>query len=206
MDETTNQATSIEALRVIAHPARINLYELLRRHGRSTVSELASRSGLAVGSVSYHLGQMFKANLVKEVPSDKDRRQHWWEAVPGGLRWSPADFLQSHSGREISSLAQQAMTERRIRRLVRWQESWTEWDRDWIEAAMGSDSVLQLTPQDLAQMGEELHTVIRRWAERAKEQDAATQSQQEHVFVLINAFPVAEGDVEPVSGGQGKRS
>lgn len=193
MDQTTRPATTIEALRVIAHPVRINLYELLVEHGRSTVSELAARAGLAVGSVSYHLQQMQKAGLAKDSAiRGADKRQHWWEAVPGGLRWSPADFLQSPSGREISSLGQQALAERRLRRLAHWQRTWPEWGEEWADAALGTDVAIALTPQELAEMGAELQEVVRRWAARTGTSSPdSSPADRRNVFVHIDAFPVA---------------
>jgi hypothetical protein len=158
-------------------------------------------------SVSYHLQQMQKAGLAKDSSHrGTDKRQHWWEAVPGGLRWSPADFLESPSGREISSLGQQALAERRIRRLAHWQKTWSEWEAEWVDAALGTDVAISLTAEELTQMGAELQEVIRRWSVRANESTPkSSPSERRNVFVLIDAFPVAsESEIQAAAQEPGQ--
>ncbi|CAM5562426.1 helix-turn-helix domain-containing protein (plasmid) [Streptomyces viridifaciens] len=188
--EVTAPATSIDALRVMAHPARIRLYEFLVHHGASTVSELARRSDLAIGSVSYHLSQLHKAGLVMEAAEEgTDRRQHWWKAVPGGLQWSPADFVDSPSHRRVSSLAQQMFSERRMERLTQWLHTWDQWPKEWLNAVVETDMSLELTPDELEEMAAELQSVVRRWSRRTP---TGADSSRRRVFTMIHAFPMAD--------------
>ncbi|MDI1462214.1 helix-turn-helix domain-containing protein [Catellatospora sp. KI3] len=190
MTSKTSPVTSIDALRTIAHPARIRLYEILLQSGHSTVSQLADRANLAIGSASYHLQQLMRAGFVEEVSGPtQDRREHWWRAIPGGLKWSPADFLGSPSGQEISTSAQRMLTERRVKRLGRWNESWQSWGKEWVEAAVETDAMLNLTPQELSMMVAELTAVIRRWAATGAEPNDDSGSRSP-VFAFLSAFPV----------------
>ncbi|MGW7291737.1 ArsR/SmtB family transcription factor [Streptomyces xiamenensis] len=194
-DSSTSPATSIDTLRVMAHPGRIRLYELLVHHGRSRVSDLASRSGLAVGSVSYHLSQLHRAGLVREsADAGADKRQHWWEAVPGGFHWSPGDFLSSPAERKVSALALQVFNERRIQYLMHWQETWDQWPRPWIDAAVQTDAVLNLTPEEMQAMESELNALVRRWAEHAAA--SPDQAGRRRVFTMTHAFPLPDDNPE----------
>jgi DNA-binding transcriptional ArsR family regulator len=190
--ENTARPSTLQALQVIADPVRIRIYEVLVRDGPCTVSQLAHKAKLAIGSASYHLQRLNRAGFVEEAAGEpSDRRTHWWRAVPGGMHWSPADFLESTGGRTVSSAAQRAFTERRIRRLGRWATTWHRWSKEWVDAAVETDGILRLTPAELAGMAAELTDVMQRWAGRA---DVAASSgalgDRQPVFVLISAFPL----------------
>lgn len=197
MDLKTTQISSLQALRTIANPARIHLYEVLSRRGRSRVSELAGEAGLAVGSASYHLQQMHKVGLVAEVSdASGDGREHWWEAVPGGVRWSPADFLGSPGGQEVASAAAGFATERLLGRLARWHETWQGWGRDWVDATLESDMILSLTADEMRELGAELQAVIGRWSAAKRPQASAHKSEpsrpRKPVFTFLCVIPLAD--------------
>jgi DNA-binding transcriptional ArsR family regulator len=191
--EETPRASTLRALRAMAHPARIRIYEILVERKQATVGQLASKAGIAVGSASYHVQQLSEAGLVREVTSPQgDRRQHWWAPVPGGLRWSPSDFLDSLVGQEVSSATQLALSERRVRRLSHWHLTWPDWPAEWIDATVETDAMLRLTSQELAEMSEELQQVVRRWrqhGEAAADQEGGS-TRRRRVFAFINAFPI----------------
>ncbi len=193
----TRQIKSLEALRAIANPTRIHLYEVLCRRGRSRVSELAHEAGLPVGSVSYHLQQMHKVGLVVEVSDvSGDRREHWWEAMPGGVRWSPADFLGSPGGQEVANAASGFATERRLGRLARWHETWHRWDRDWVDSTLETDMILSLNADEMRDLGAELQAVISRWSsdQRTRPSGGASESAQARkpVFAFLFVVPLTE--------------
>lgn len=193
----TGPIKSLEALRTIANPTRIHLYEVLFRRGRSRVSELAHEAGLAVGSASYHLEQMHKVGLVAEVSDvSGDGREHWWVAVPGGVRWSPADFLGSPGGQELSTAAAGFVTERRLGRLARWHETWHRWDRNWVDSTLETDSILSLTADEMHELGVELQAVIRRWSsdQRPRSTGGAPESPEDRkpVFAFLCVIPLTE--------------
>ncbi|HET7386119.1 MAG TPA: helix-turn-helix domain-containing protein [Nocardioidaceae bacterium] len=175
---------------MIAHPARTRLYELLVVHGPRTVSQLAEETELAVGSASYHLRQLQRAGFVEDDTSQSaDKRTHWWRAVPGGLRWSAADFIDSPSARALSTAAQRVLAQRRFDKWSDWNATWHEWGARWADAAIESDALLELTPDELSKMSEEISAVIRRWSHRSESSDAART-----VFLFISAFPTVEAE------------
>lgn len=195
-ESRTGGIKTLDALRTIANPTRIHLYEILLSRGRSRVSELADEAGLAVGSASYHLQQLRGIGLVAEVSdASTDGREHWWEAVPGGVRWSPADFLGSQGGQEVAAAAAGFTTERRLGRLARWHETWQRWERDWVDSTLETDSVLTLTAEEMAELGAELQEVIRRWSSdqrRRKAQGGSGTQDRKPVFVFLCVIPLTE--------------
>jgi len=73
------------ALRALAHPLRIRILDLLPSHGPLTASKLGEIVGESSGSTSYHLRQLAKHGLVREVEGRGTARERWWERTPGGF-------------------------------------------------------------------------------------------------------------------------
>jgi len=60
-----------ETLKILAHPHRLRIVEVLDIHGDAAVNELTERLGLPQATVSRHLGQMRRAGLVKACRNGK---------------------------------------------------------------------------------------------------------------------------------------
>lgn len=75
--------TTARVLDALGEANRRHLLELLHRHGESTVTALAGRSGLRQPSVSKHLKVLSEADLVAVRP--EGRRRHY-RLKPTGLR------------------------------------------------------------------------------------------------------------------------
>ena len=54
------------ALRALAHPLRVRIYDILSQYGPQTASSLAERLGESTGSTSYHLRALAKHDLIHE--------------------------------------------------------------------------------------------------------------------------------------------
>ncbi len=67
------------ALRALAHPLRVKIYDILSQYGPQTASSLAERLGESSGSTSYHLRALAKHDLIREAPDRGTGRERWWE-------------------------------------------------------------------------------------------------------------------------------
>jgi DNA-binding transcriptional ArsR family regulator len=65
MWKTEEVRLDAKGLRAMAHPLRVQIIGLLRRHGPSTATGLARRLGVNSGSASYHLRQLADAGFVE---------------------------------------------------------------------------------------------------------------------------------------------
>ena len=74
---------SAAELRILAHPLRIRLLQLLRE-GPSTASELGRRLGESSGATSYHLRALHRAGMIEEDDRRNDR-ERWWRRTTGFL-------------------------------------------------------------------------------------------------------------------------
>lgn len=186
-------ADLLRSVRAIAHPLRIQIYELLVLDGPMTVSTVADRCSIAVGSASYHLMQLAEAGYAEEAdPSPasdrRDRRERWWRAGGHGLEWNPADMLDSPGARDLSSSATAMLVQRRALKLMTWARGWSEWPRAWIEAAQDIDTYLDLAPDELRELASELDDVVSKWRKRTTG-DGARRADRERVFLAYSAFP-----------------
>jgi len=70
-----------KGLRALAHPLRVELVDLLRKHGPSTATRLADLLGVNSGTASYHLRRLGAAGFVEEDTERGNARERWWRPV-----------------------------------------------------------------------------------------------------------------------------
>ncbi|MYR64279.1 helix-turn-helix domain-containing protein, partial [Streptomyces sp. SID625] len=73
-------ALDTAALRVLAHPVRIEVLGLPRRRGPSTATRLAAELRITPGAASYHLRRLATGGLIEEAPERGRGRERWWRA------------------------------------------------------------------------------------------------------------------------------
>ena len=140
-------------LKALAHPLRLRLYELLTARGPATASQLAEHVDEVAGLVSYHLHQLGRHGFVEEAPElGKDGRERWWRVVPGGFSWSSADFLGDPGSRAVAESAERLLLSRQLDRLQQYSAGKDAWGPDWVDAAVGTDALFELTPDELRQL------------------------------------------------------
>ncbi|WP_144127996.1 winged helix-turn-helix domain-containing protein [Catellatospora sichuanensis] len=183
--------TDPEVLKGLAQPVRQKLYRLLTQLGPATGATLSKRLGTDPGQTSYHLRELAKAGFVEDVPElARDRRERWWRAVPGPTGWSSLDF-PTPEGQAISSAVKAQTVIDEFERVRGYEQSRDSWSEQWQAAAMSSDTFLQLTSAELAEMTQELHELVVRWKQASNERAARSDgdTDREHVFLFFHAFP-----------------
>jgi DNA-binding transcriptional ArsR family regulator len=195
VSKKTRQITDPQVLRAIAQPVRLRLYEVLVSEGPSTASRLSKYVPAASGSLSYHLRQLAEHGFIEPAPEcGHDSRERWWKAVPGGMRWSPAELGDSPGAREAATAAQRVLVSRHVERLQHWiNDGPQEWDDEWQRAASSTDAILRLSAPELTQLGTELDAVLKKWGDLSRGRSDAPDdsSGSAQVFVMLHAFPFA---------------
>lgn len=77
------EITDPRAMRALAHPVRLAIFERLQRQGPAPVGELAANAGTTASATGRHLRQLAEHGLV--VESDG-----MWKAVGTGIHFQPA--------------------------------------------------------------------------------------------------------------------
>jgi DNA-binding transcriptional ArsR family regulator len=182
----TRTLTEAKALAALANPFRARIIDALKVDGASTASALAQRTGQAVGSASHHLKVLHDADLIEEAPElAKDRRERWWRLTSPSTRWSRAEFAQDQAAVSAAKAAEALALQRQFERASQWQAN-SETTPEWDATAFVTQHWMRLTPDELAQVADELLAVLSRWSHRELPDDGAAR---EPVLVFARGFP-----------------
>ena len=179
--------TEAEALKAMAHPLRARILDALAVDGPSTVSALATRTEQAVGNVSHHLKVLARARLVEEAPElARDGRERWWRLTAPSTRWSTAELVGDPAAVDAALAAERLALVRQQERAQAWLDRGRPDDR-WADAAFALQRWLNLSPDELRALDDELLAVVDRWAGRDVDPDDAAE--RESVLVYARGFP-----------------
>jgi DNA-binding transcriptional ArsR family regulator len=181
--ERPRELTDPKAMRALAHPIRLQLLEELADAGQLTATEAAERLGESPANASFHLRQLAKYGYVVEAEGGTGRKRPW-KLKSLGMRWSDVheDAEVAGAARELARVqfgryldrARQGLDERHAQ-----PEAW--------RAVTGVNQIrLYLTPDELAQIEEELlEILLGRFAERrTKSPDQPEDAERVEILTL----------------------
>jgi len=191
----------LAALKALAHPLRLRMYELLADRGAGTASQLAADLGESSGTTSYHLRVLAEHGLLVEDRERGDRRDRWWRVRAGGYQLDARRFREDPSAAPVLQAAAGRLWHQVAHQLETWYRTATSWDDAWIEASASTTVRLDATPAELAALRDEVVEVLVRHREhlegRARPEAAA------RVAVQFHAFPLAQpGPAGPATSGE----
>ncbi|MEV5199361.1 winged helix-turn-helix domain-containing protein [Streptomyces sp. NPDC053720] len=181
------------ALRVLAHPLRLNVLTLLRERGPSTATRIAEELGINPGAASYHLRRLASGGLIVDEPGRGTGRERWWKSVHRQSIHDPATapVEQREAGRAYT----QAVAVAAADRLRRAAQEVALLPQEWLEATAYSDFLLHLTPGEADRMKAEISEVIARYRHESGEAPEGSAP----VVLQVQAFPVP-GTALPPAG------
>ena len=184
---------SSAALRALAHPLRVRILDELSAYGPLTATGLAARVNESSGVTSYHLRQLEKHGLVREVTGRGTARERWWERRPGAIETPDARVFAPGSAER---LATQLITNEWVRGRQQTYheflaEGETTFEPEWIEAAASHTVNLRLTPDELRALVADVDAALHRYIDRYNT-DPSPGSRP--VQIHLNAFPLVRGE------------
>ncbi|MGG7466088.1 helix-turn-helix domain-containing protein [Plantibacter sp. YIM 135347] len=157
--------TDPKVMRALSHPIRLRLLGELRVRGPQTVGLLSGAVDEAPGLVSYHLGVLAEHELVVEVPElARDKRERWWRAAHDRTHWDAAEHLDDPERRTALTALRGSVQRRYTELLQEYLELEPTLPAAWVRAATSGDEILHLTSAQLAELGEDLEALARKWA------------------------------------------
>jgi DNA-binding transcriptional ArsR family regulator len=153
------------ALRALAHPLRIRILDLLPIRGPLTASKLGEIVGESSGSTSYHLRQLAKHGLVREVEGKGTARERWWERTPGGFSISSAG-KDSPAGRQTAEAVNMEFLRLRNERVMAFTRAGQAADEETLESWMGSATFVTVNKWATR---EQAKAVVEAWEQFAAE-------------------------------------
>ncbi|HZW41226.1 MAG TPA: winged helix-turn-helix domain-containing protein [Agromyces sp.] len=151
-------------MRALAHPLRLRILGLLRVDGPQSVGRLAEATGVASGSVSYHLATLAKHGFVVRVPElESDGRERWWKAAHEMTSSQSAEFLDDPERREAHDAMRRAVLDSYHRELLHALDAELALEPEWVAASDSSDGGAHLTLDEFRELGSELEALREKW-------------------------------------------
>ncbi|PVC81472.1 helix-turn-helix domain-containing protein [Streptomyces sp. CS131] len=176
-----------KGLRAMAHPVRVQVVGLLRKHGPSTATRLAERLGVNSGTASYHLRQLGAAGFVEEDTERGNARERWWRSVHRTTWFNDPELAEREP--EAALAYQQSVASLYALRAQQTLNELQTMPRAWRERFDLSDWVLRLTPEETAALYQELGDVIGRYRRDTPENAATAPAGAERVGLITHILP-----------------
>jgi len=195
----TGMRLDARAVRVLAHPLRSRILGRLRLHGPATATELATELHTNTGATSYHLRALESVELVVDTEEGAGRRR-LWRASTDYHSWTDSDFADDEDARTALGWLQRDYVRQLAERAEQWLDVSETWPPEWTDALGLDDSVLFLTPEQLAAMGEELDAVLARYRDAGRGDPRARRI---HAFQFTRPVELLPPDAAPASPASG---
>ncbi|MDO5684709.1 MAG: winged helix-turn-helix domain-containing protein [Bifidobacterium sp.] len=191
-DEIT-EISQDAVLLAISNQSRMRILGLLRMDGPLSVGRVSEQTGMAPGSVSFHLRKLAEAGMAAKItPEHADARTSWWKATYRAMRPAPSEDNRltgaQYAYRRAVAVTYESLYERYL-------DALNDLPDQWRAVGMCEDRSMELTPQEMDQMCHELDELVHRWqlrAQTAREQDkrnTQTADEVKRVQVVMQAFP-----------------
>jgi len=160
--------TDPEALKVLAHPLRMELLGALVTEGPMTASQAAALLDESPSNCSWHLRKLAEHGFVREARGGTGRNRPW-QAVSEGLEWGEAEDA---AGTRIAADAlTDLLVEREVQRLRAARAARDTEPADWREATGLVQSQVWLTAEEATAIKAELTELLLRHADRSGRPD-----------------------------------
>ncbi len=187
----------LDVLTAFHHPTRRWLCELLAVEGPATVGQLASRTGLAVGSVSHHLGTLHRYGFVEPAPElARDTRESWWRSRPRQLSWDATDYGEGTVARRIAATAEAENFRHHVRAVQRWLAEGESAPVAVRQASVATDSLVVATVEQMGDLSRRLTALVVAWSEECRA-DAEARPEAERLPVRVSARVFPSRPVKP---------
>ena len=196
-DPAHARTLSTEALKGLAHPLRVEIYDALTKHGPQTATTLARRLGESTGSTSYHLRQLARHNFIRQVEGPSAGREKWWERMPGAIDVQRRSSQSDPAASASAGFILREWARNSTRALEDFVDVFTADDalpERWAEASEMHTSNLRLTPDQLREINDEFYRVVEASVNRYR---GRNDPGSRPVQIQFNAFPIADGEETP---------
>lgn len=159
--ERPNRVLDAGALRALAHPLRVQIFDILSQYGPQTASSLAALTGESSGATSYHLRALARQDLIREVDGRGTTRERWWERPVGGVEYSNPEAARTPAGRAAMQVVMTESLNRRHQQLMHWVATALQSEpEEWRDGSMISTATARLTPAQMADLTRRIQQII----------------------------------------------
>lgn len=186
---STDRVLDTGALRALAHPLRVRIYDILSQYGPQTASSLAAQLGESSGATSYHLRALAKHDLIREVEGRGTARERWWERPVGGVSFANPAAMKTPAGRSATQLVMAEFFRNRQQQLLDFIAAAPEHDELWGDSVMISSATTRLTPAQSRELTVRLMAVVDEFVDTYRNQ---TGDDVRPVTIRADVFPLPD--------------
>lgn len=183
------------ALRALAHPLRVRIYDILSQYGPQTASSLAEKLGESSGSTSYHLRALAKHDLIRECDDRGTGRERWWERPVGGISFANADAMKTPAGRAATQIVMTEFFRNRNEQLLRFvNDGILSAGKQWETGTLISTATARLTPEQSKELSTKIMALIDDAVDTYRNQ---TGEDVRPVTIRADVFPLPDLEGKP---------
>jgi DNA-binding transcriptional ArsR family regulator len=187
--ERAERVLDAGALRALAHPLRVQIYDILSQYGAQTASTLASMTGESSGATSYHLRALAKHDLIREVEGRGTARERWWERPRGAVSFANPEAVKTPSGRAASQVVMTEFLRRRNDQLLEFINRTMDDADPWGDSAIISTATAEMTIEQLEDLATRIQVIVNETVDKYRTQDAPGIRT---VTIRTDIFPLPE--------------
>lgn len=170
--ERPHRVLDAGALRALAHPLRVQIFDILSQYGPQTASSLATMTGESSGATSYHLRALARQDLIREVDGRGTARERWWERPAGGVELSSPEVARTPAGRAAMQVVVTESLNRRHQQLMQWVAASLHGEpAPWRDGSMISTANVRLTAAQMAELTARLQLIIDETVDTYRDQE-----------------------------------
>jgi hypothetical protein len=175
----------LAALRAVAHPARLDLLDLLRVHETLTAAECARLLGTSTKSCSYHLGVLAGQGLVARAGEPTaDGRERPWRRVADEISTPPGPG--TGADQQARTAAMRLTARRDVELFTAFLEDEPDEPAPWRAAVTVHTRAAVMSADQLTEWGLAVEAVTREHVRRARQ---APEAGARPVRLTIRGFP-----------------
>jgi len=160
------------SMRALAHPRRLELWQIVGRSGRITTADAARELGISHGLASHHLHQLAKYGFVEQV-GGADNRERPWRLVATSISHEGLDTKPG--GAAAVAVYEQVAAERALESFLDWQDRRARWSAGWREHSGLGISTVYLTEDELARLVAAFEKLISDYTDQRPLDDLASR-------------------------------
>ncbi|WP_454118995.1 helix-turn-helix domain-containing protein [Microbacterium lacticum] len=198
--EEVNRSLDAGALKGLAHPLRVRIYDILSQYGAQTASSLAELLGESTGSTSYHLRALAAHDLIREVAGRGTGRERWWERPRGSVTISTPESMRTPSGRAASQIVLTETYRQRHEQLMRFIDATMRSRADEPPAAELATVNARLTQAQFEEVSSAISDIIGSAVQKYRDQQG---DDVRPYLIRLDMFPIdsralgaTDGEVE----------
>ena len=186
--ERTIELRDPQALRALAHPLRARLLGMLRTEGPLTSTEAGRLVGESSGSCSYHLRQLARYGLAEEAEGGKGREKPWRATA---LHTSWPEIAETPEEAAAAETFERFVVAHYSKQLEAWVAHRANERPEWQQAASFGDTLLYLSPTELAGLRDALQQLAEPYLDRVTTPAKRPRGSRPVVFMQL-AIPRLE--------------